>query len=626
MPTITKKMREDYRDILLNYFNPYNMSISNTNIERDLEMWSEKKEFLFELFGSELIVSKTIESNEVSMDMTVFEKDLRQTLESFEGFSDEYSVRRGLHAILTNNNFHSGVIEEIDHIKLNGKGVIEIISLGMRFNKGVKKIIDFLLKDSYEKDYIAEIVKSVQILYSMNRQIILNSKKSFVLSLSIHPLDFLSMSENTSNWSSCQSIAGGESKAGVFSFLSDSSTIVAYITDIEKDPYKHDIFRFNSSPLWNNKKWRQLVHTEKKDSKVGIAYSRQYPFTSEDFLSNVDIFMRELYSKMDISFSELSRLVKKNTPNEMEKRKLRDWKTLPILKYSKPIIAFNHLAIGYNDMKAPKHGLAFSHSLGYSVDDFTFFIPVGASSHCVYCGDEIVGADEGIELVCHRCAEEETQMLCDECGEYHDEESFVLTTDGQAVCFNCFKTKGYSFCSICGDAMHNSDAELNEVFGDLVCGNCNNTRRSITLDIQDESEMGDSEKASFQKRSKSRPVEPFTLRVVIAESHQPDRSLENQNIHQYVFTDQDTILLDLEDKAFVSVDFLVINTSNILRAEEILHNSTLSKEVSTIQIKLFSQNINDIPSDIAQRLLEYTRIPIVVIDMNKNRQPLKNSI
>jgi hypothetical protein len=50
------------------------------------------------------------------------------------------------------------------------------------------------------------------------------------LCFSVHPLDFLSMSENNCGWRSCQAL-DGDFRAAALAYMIDSSTVVAYIEE-----------------------------------------------------------------------------------------------------------------------------------------------------------------------------------------------------------------------------------------------------------------------------------------------------------------------------------------------------------------------------------------------------------
>ena len=64
--------------------------------------------------------------------------------------------------------------------------------------------------------------------------IIQENKIEGYLRLSVHPLDFLSLSENTHKWRSCHAL-DGDFCAGNLSYMTDTSTIIAYLCKTVKN-------------------------------------------------------------------------------------------------------------------------------------------------------------------------------------------------------------------------------------------------------------------------------------------------------------------------------------------------------------------------------------------------------
>ena len=98
----------------------------------------------------------------------------------------------------------------------------------------------------------------------------------------MHPLDFLSLSENNSNWRSCHAL-DGDYRAGNLNYMADDVTIVAYIKSSSGD---EKLREFPKSVPWNNKKWRALLFINEDVCYLG----RQYPFAAagvEDLLEKV---------------------------------------------------------------------------------------------------------------------------------------------------------------------------------------------------------------------------------------------------------------------------------------------------------------------------------------------------
>lgn len=97
------------------------------------------------------------------------------------------------------------------------------------------------------------------------------------LCFSIHPLDYLSVSENQHNWRSCHAL-DGEYRSGNLNYMVDSSTIVCYVKSKEDTILP----RFPEDVPWNNKKWRVLLFLS--DDGYSMMAGRQYPFFNREAL------------------------------------------------------------------------------------------------------------------------------------------------------------------------------------------------------------------------------------------------------------------------------------------------------------------------------------------------------
>lgn len=114
--------------------------------------------------------------------------------------------------------------------------------------------------------------------------IIQEVKITGTLCISVHPLDFLSLSENTYHWRSCHAL-DGEYRMGNLSYMQDSSTAIVYL----KGEDDVELPNFPESVRWNSKKWRMLLYFS-EDWNTIIA-GRQYPFNSEQAMQILHRFI-----------------------------------------------------------------------------------------------------------------------------------------------------------------------------------------------------------------------------------------------------------------------------------------------------------------------------------------------
>ena len=117
-------------------------------------------------------------------------------------------------------------------------------------------------------------------LISEYSRIIQSDKITGRLCISIHPLDFLSISENTLNWRSCHAL-DGDYRGGNLNYMCDDVTFVTYIKT-EEEPI---LPRFRQIFPWNNKMWRDLMFLDR--SRNILWSGRHYPFFSETILNEI---------------------------------------------------------------------------------------------------------------------------------------------------------------------------------------------------------------------------------------------------------------------------------------------------------------------------------------------------
>ena len=131
----------------------------------------------------------------------------------------------------------------------------------------------------------AKALDEIQTAYSR----VMNTKTiKGVLCLSIHPLDYLTVSVNKSNWSSCyNTLDEGAWCASTLSLISSPNTMVAYLK-ADKDADYNGI-------EWNNKRWRMYVSLNHNNELIHCG--KQYPYSSEALLAETAIMTGELTSR-----------------------------------------------------------------------------------------------------------------------------------------------------------------------------------------------------------------------------------------------------------------------------------------------------------------------------------------
>ena len=246
-----------------------------TGVKTILQEWKKNKNrFYFDFFDGHCVA----EIGEVSVELHVKQKinlatefiaKLREDWEEmFPGYEDYCGEAQELADFLELNtgNFFDNKTWQ-DYYAPDGT----IIAENTKISKSFKHFFDR-----------KELVRMVQDKFSA---VIQQDKMTGILCASVHPLDFLSSSENNYKWRSCHAL-NGEYANGNLSYMMDHCTIIFYLkgADDVKLP------RFPEDVPWNDKKWRMLVFMDQENRIIWAG--RQYPFSSDILLNCALDFLR----------------------------------------------------------------------------------------------------------------------------------------------------------------------------------------------------------------------------------------------------------------------------------------------------------------------------------------------
>ena len=257
------------------------LHLSNLNedlridIREHLNNWAKNKSHLYLAFGKKLKLEKEIE-----LDFSGNSTYVKSLISKFYQEITQAKVKRFLkscsNAEVVMNCLNRNV--SFENVKFRA---------GDKISKCIGKILDLYDITPAEKD-------SVLIKFSMLIQGV-KAKGSAVLS--IDPVDYITMSENNSNWESCHAMSGCF-RTGPFAYLQDCSTTISYVK-----PKDDCVFTYGDGKTltYSNKNWRQIVLFSKE-----LKYAtqlRQYPYTSQANQSTVArIVMNVLNAKNGLDY------------------------------------------------------------------------------------------------------------------------------------------------------------------------------------------------------------------------------------------------------------------------------------------------------------------------------------
>lgn len=428
------------KETIVNYINSfaglganelYEESCSIENLDHILRYWRENKCSLFKLLGNNLIISKDIDTilpiSALTDEMWKRIRNNTKALRFFrkwEGFVTgltftNQDIDRNYWELVKKRNIAKNVYEgDTFHItKEDGKKVK--IQNGMKFMKVLKifnDIYDFAAKEEFEEFRL------------VHSQALTAAKVSGTLSLSIHPLDYLTMSDNDNDWHSCMSWTNaGEYRIGTVEMMNSPYVVIAYFTTKDNNE-----FYFNNTGIWNNKIWRCLYIV---DPQAMIAEIRQYPYESEILNGAALTWLRELAAaNLATSYSSI--------PTTLDCT--RDMFTPRDVIHP---LTGEHLNIKfitqymYNDFRHMHEA--------YFVENWTFgsllyCIDYSGTAICMCCGEDFY-PEECEEVVCCHC---DSSKRCAECGSVYlsDEMEYI---DGCWFCPDC-REQYIDECDICG--------------------------------------------------------------------------------------------------------------------------------------------------------------------------------
>lgn len=394
-----------------------------------LNEWAKKKQPLFELFGKELMIEEKNLQFELSEDYikdqmrdlileSSFCKAIRELLSRLS-MMDYISYYLLDPQTLAKNKFsHSDV-----KIKLpSGKEIL--VPNGCKPMKPLKKIAkDLELEEAFEEFRI------------QHSQILNDTILKGDLVLSIHPLDFMTMSDNASKWSSCMSwIKNGCYSTGTLEMMNSPYVVVAYLKSTKKD------FSFGDFS-WNNKKWRQLFIIN-DEIVTGV---KQYPFKNTAISRACRHKLVELASKyFDANYVDTT--FRTNCDND-------DYYDEYGFEFRSKEYTFNFLTNAmYNDFSSITKFVGAVNT-NVAKPGYITTIDYSGDACCAWCGEllDLMDNEEIFEedcspkgtRVCYNCV---NLNYCESCGHYYfDLNAQMYEIDGKTVCRHCYENAIYAY-------------------------------------------------------------------------------------------------------------------------------------------------------------------------------------
>ena len=387
-----------------------NNSEPEVSLDWLLRFWDSNKEQLYHLLGDKIIYEKQIKYEKSYDELSSAMHDMvnsrpgRYFYKAYTRWVDtlEWEDSHRLYPLIWTeylvSNRYSGRSFKIN---INGKEIS--VQTGSKTIKILGKIAEAVGLNSFEEFRVA---------HSM---ILNNRMTKGTLCLSIHPLDYFTMSDNEYDWESCMSWREqGCYRMGTVEMCNSSMVVVAYLKG-EKE------MRFYNSS-WNSKKWRNLfiVHP---DIITGI---KGYPYQSS-FLDTECIKALRALASRNLGWEYETTIHEHEFTSNCEDICIVDDDACVTGEY---YLNFD-TEFMYND---------------FGNSNITHFVLAPRVDHvslnysgpavCMCCGDTIIcyDSEEADKLFCDKCL---NYAYCEDCGDrVYNGEWYEL--DDRILCESCY--------------------------------------------------------------------------------------------------------------------------------------------------------------------------------------------
>lgn len=420
--------QESIRKYIANWANDTQWRPDGYNLPYILRFWNHDKQDLFDMFGHELILTK-----EVSFKMG--SSELRELMDEMTGDDDFCTDFAGKIAPIYSQNGGFDLWLRLSHLIRSDVLVSNSFDMGtiivpgdytvdhkpVKIQEGCKPMRT-LHKLCHSFGLDEEAFERFRLKHSQ----ILNTKELHgELCISIHPLDFMTMSDNDCGWDSCMSWMkatygdGGEYRLGTVEMMNSPCVVIAYLKSHTDMNLLEDS---DSCLMWNSKRWRQLVIVN-KDLILG---NRQYPYDDESLQGAVLAWLRELAS------------------------------THYGTSYEEELTAFNN--------KEPSSNYYFSFSTDFMYNDIydtrymylnkqfydwhptQYRLNFSGVASCMACG-KVIEPSERPETSSVCCASCGGYVICEDCGMWLCEDS-TYEWNYHYYCEECYNNVR-EWCSVC---------------------------------------------------------------------------------------------------------------------------------------------------------------------------------
>jgi len=398
------------------------LDVQQRDLEHILRFWDENKSVYEKIFANpELRVSRNVSFQKDSQYAIIelqYLLDRSRFISNIWNFTYSYNndytseektnIRRAFGELTSENNLKNNEYggETITFDLKDGKKYV--LQKGCKAIKALRRLAHIYGIDGFDK---------FQTEYS---QIFNEKNLSGTLSISIHPLDFITMSDNACGWESCMAwMTEGDYRMGTVEMMNSPCIVVAYLESKKPMSWSDNYVPYE----WNNKKWRELFIFS-KDCIVPI---KGYPYHNEAIESTVLYWLKDLAAELGWKYKDnLFSFYGEAAYNLTVETNKGEEETVPYP------VKFNCNTM-YNDLANKDKNYIFVGE--HRQRDHTLYLNFSGPAECMACGQEVRNTDEPQMVLCADCS---GYVRCADCGEYIwiDDAYWI---DGKPYCYACYE-------------------------------------------------------------------------------------------------------------------------------------------------------------------------------------------
>ena len=293
---LLNQLTKEDRVKIENYIHLYGVYKDFIGIDEWLKYWSINKIKMYKLLDNKLIYRVPFEYNKSQDELNgqlsklIWHSNFPDRLYKWlDTHSDIFpaNLTDVINSCCRHYILASDEIRDSVKFKLEGERKTFQVQKGQKPIRVLGRFLTYC-KNIDDVDKIIQAYEEFRLAHSM----ILNDKiVKGNIAISIHPLDFMTMSDNNSNWQSCMSWKdNGCYHVGTVEMMNSNNVLCCYIEN--EEPYYFSD-EHEEEYKWHNKKWRQLIYF----TKDIIVSGKSYPYHNDEISKALIGIIRDLARK-----------------------------------------------------------------------------------------------------------------------------------------------------------------------------------------------------------------------------------------------------------------------------------------------------------------------------------------